>query len=126
MSIGMRDEEECKDCSKPGAGSSTPVAEGADSKDEEKKAAQRQAEYEIAKNFCDNMGPEDKHSSDTDSKCSYLSRAIDHAEKCVDLYEEWDEKWLPGRHADKIFSWQNRIDNLKREHRLWCTEWKIP
>ena len=78
-------------------------------------SAQRQAEYERAKNFCDSPPPQ------TGNECSDLSKAIDHAERCVSLYETWDAKWLPGRHSEKISSWKNRIQNLKDEHNRKCT-----
>jgi len=28
------------------------------------------------------------------------SKKVGHAEQCVRLYEEWDKKWKPGRHAE--------------------------
>jgi type VI secretion system secreted protein VgrG len=76
---------------------------------------ERQAEYEYAKNWCDTPPPEGAN------ECASLSIAIDHAEKCVDLYEAWDAKWAPGRHAQKISERKNRIENLKDEHRKKCT-----
>jgi RHS repeat-associated protein len=78
-------------------------------------SGQRQAEYERAKNFCD-RGP-----MQTGDYCGDLSRAIDHAEQCIALYEAWDAKWSPGRHSEKMQTWKNRIANLKREHRERCT-----
>lgn len=77
--------------------------------------AARQAQYQRAKDFCDN-GPEE-----TGNKCGDLSRQIDHAEKCIDMYEAWDSTWYPGRHADKISTWRNRLTNLKAEHKRCCT-----
>jgi type VI secretion system secreted protein VgrG len=76
---------------------------------------ERQSEYERAKNFCDIPPPQ------SDNECSNLSKAIDHAERCVSLYDQWDGKWLPGRHAIKIASWKQRIQNLKNTHRQRCT-----
>ncbi len=78
-------------------------------------AAQRQAEYEKAKAFCDTP-PEPGGNA-----CSTLSRQIDHAEQCISIYEEWDAKWFPGRHDEKLAGWRNRINNLKLEHRAKCT-----
>ena len=75
----------------------------------------RQAEYEKAKNFCDTPPPQGG------DECSNLSKAIDHAEQCVGLYEQWDSKWLPGRHAQKLNTWKQRIQNLKAEHKRKCT-----
>ncbi|WP_322079856.1 RHS repeat-associated core domain-containing protein, partial [Burkholderia cepacia] len=75
----------------------------------------RQAEYELAKNFCDTPPPQGG------SECSNLSKAIDHAKQCVGLYERWDAKWLPGRHTQKINTWKQRIQNLKAEHNRKCT-----
>lgn len=78
-------------------------------------AVQRQAEYEKAKRFCDT--PPDEGGS----QCSGLSKKIDHAEKCVGMYEDWDSKWFPGRHSEKIAGWKQRIQNLKDEHHKKCT-----
>ena len=83
---------------------------------EEDQAAQRQAEYQYAKNFCDKPPPP------SSNDCATLSRQIDHAEACIALYESWDSKWLPGRHSDKISTWKNRVRNLKEEHRAKCTQ----
>jgi len=80
-------------------------------------AAQRQAEYKFAKDFCDNKGPRQKPGQ---NYCSYLSEKIDHAEQCIALYEEWDNKWLKGRHADKIQTWKNRVNKAKAEHKRKC------
>ncbi|WP_164503707.1 RHS repeat domain-containing protein [Pleionea sediminis] len=76
----------------------------------------RQQEYERAKNFCDGGPPEGSND------CSSLSKKIDHAEQCIDFYEQWDAKWLPGRHAQKIQGWRNRLENAKREHNARCAE----
>jgi RHS repeat-associated protein len=76
----------------------------------------RQAEYEQAKNFCDKPPPSGG------SECSSLSKAIDHAEKCVALYEQWDMKWFEGRHQEKLQTWKNRIKNLKDEHKRKCAD----
>ena len=76
----------------------------------------RQAEYLYAKNFCDDNQP-----PPTGNECSDLSRQIDHAEACIALYQARDAKWLPGRHDEKIQTWQNRLNNLKDEHMLKCT-----
>jgi type VI secretion system secreted protein VgrG len=75
----------------------------------------RQAEYQYAKNFCDTPPPPGSND------CSTLSRQIDHAEACIALYQAWDAKWLPGRHDTKIQDWQNRLNNLKAEHKAKCT-----
>ncbi|MDH4188443.1 MAG: RHS repeat-associated core domain-containing protein, partial [Nitrospira sp.] len=77
--------------------------------------AQRQAEWDRAKNFCD------RAPSPGSNDCSTLSQLIDHAKKCIELYEAWDRRWSPGRHAEKIQTWRNRLDNLKEEHRKKCS-----
>ena len=77
-------------------------------------AEERQREYEIAKNFCDTPP------QPGDNKCATLHRQIEHAKKCIKLYEEWDKKWLPGRHAQKIQDRKNRLNNLKEEHKKNC------
>ena len=79
---------------------------------------QRQKEYEIAKNICDQPqppGPLD---------CSGLSSQIHRAEAVIKRYEEWDAKYLPGRHAEKIQGWKNRLKDLKEQHNQKCTQCK--
>jgi type VI secretion system secreted protein VgrG len=78
-------------------------------------SVERQAEYVQAKNFCDTPPPPGGN------ECATLSSQIDHAKKCINLYEAWDSKWFPGRHSDKIQTWTNRLDNLKAEHKQKCT-----
>ena len=75
----------------------------------------RQSEYERAKRFCDD-GPETGRND-----CSSLSKKIDHAQMCIDLYQAWDDKWLSGRHAQKISDWKNRLEKAKKEHKRQCT-----
>jgi type VI secretion system secreted protein VgrG len=79
-------------------------------------AAQRQAEYRNAKDFCDTPPPPGGND------CSTLSRQIDHAEETIRRYEAWDAKWLPGRHAEKLGTWKKRLQNLKDEHNQKCTQ----
>jgi RHS repeat-associated protein len=76
---------------------------------------ERQFDYELAKRFCDTPPPPGTND------CATLSRQIDHATRCAGLYQQWDDKWMPGRHAEKIASWLNRLNNLKATHRLMCT-----
>ena len=95
-----------------------PDADDAASDAEEPAATQRQREYDYMKDFCDNQIPQ---SSPDVHRCSTLSAKIDHAERCVALYEAWDEKWLPGRHSQKISEWKTRTENVKEEHRRRCT-----
>jgi len=76
---------------------------------------QRQREYEIMKRFCDSPVA-------GSNPCSTLSKQIDHAEKCIELYEAWDAKYEKDRHADKIASWKKRLKNLKEEYSRDCTQ----
>lgn len=91
------------------------IAHSHDQADQNAKDAQRQADYQFAKNFCDTPPPEGRND------CATLSSQIDHAEKCINLYEAWDAKWLPGRHSQKMNEWRNRLQNLKDEHKQKCT-----
>lgn len=77
---------------------------------------QRQSDYARAKGFCDTPPPPG------DNDCSTLSKQIDHAEMCVNLYESWDDKYLPGRHSQKIQEWKQRINKLKNEHNRNCSQ----
>lgn len=83
--------------------------------------SQKDQEYKKAKNFCDNNQP-DPFRKRYENRCAFLSDTINHAQKCVDLYNDWDHKWLPGRHDDKIASWDNRINNFKEEYNKSCTD----
>ena len=74
----------------------------------------RQSEYEHAKMFCDTPPPPGSN------ECSSLSKKIDHSKECINLYENWDSKWLPGRHDEKLDGWRQRLNNLKDEHNKKC------
>lgn len=75
----------------------------------------RQSEYQHAKDFYDIPPPLGNN------KYSTLSKQIEHAEQCVDLYRRWDNKWFPGHQDIKIQTWNNRINKLKSEHKRECT-----
>jgi len=77
---------------------------------------QREREYRRAKGFCESEPPLG------DDECSNLSKLIDHAKKCIELYDNWDARWQPGRHEPKLGTWRKRLQNLKGEHRRRCTE----
>jgi RHS repeat-associated protein len=91
-------------------------ATGNPAKDRAIPSVARQLEYERAKNFCDSEPPPGQND------CSTLSKEIDHANQCIAFYEQWDSKWLPGRHAKKIQTWKNRLKNLKDEHNQKCAQ----
>lgn len=77
---------------------------------------QRGREHKRAKDFCDSTPPLGEN------ECSNISKQIDHAKKCIELYENWDERWQPGRHNPKLDTWKQRLQNLKDAHRRRCTE----
>ena len=79
------------------------------------RAIQRQKEYDRAKELCDASVPAGAN------PCATLSRLIDHALKCIELYDAWDKRWLPGRHDTKIDDWKRREKELKEKHRRDCT-----
>ena len=97
-----------------------PDSTGNPATDRENPDVLRQMEYERAKNFCDSPPPEGGND------CASISRKIDHAEKCVSLYSQWDDKWLAGRHAKKIADWKQRIVNAKQEYSQKCTQKNCP
>jgi len=76
----------------------------------------RQSEYEHAKMFCDTPPPPGSN------ECSSLSKKIGHSKECINLYENWDSRWLPGRHDEKLDGWRQRLNNLKEEHNKKCTK----
>jgi RHS repeat-associated protein len=78
-------------------------------------AVQRQKDYMRAKRFCDTPPPAGGN------ECSNLAKQIAHAKEVIRLYQEWDSKWLPGRHSDKLNDWKQRLENLKKEHNDKCT-----
>lgn len=43
-----------------------------------------------------------------------------HWEWVVGLYTKWDQRWSPGRHGIKLYTWQMRLQNLKSERRRKC------
>jgi len=77
-------------------------------------AVKRQKEYEQAKQLSDTPPPSGG------SDCANLSRQIDHAERVIRLYENWDASWSPGRHSQKIQDWRQRLQNLKDEYNRRC------
>ena len=78
--------------------------------------SQRQHEYELAKRFCDTPAPVGA------SPCATLSNQIEHAKRCIALYEAWDLKWQPNRHIDnRLRDWKNRLDQLIKDHQRKCT-----
>ncbi|MCA3864721.1 MAG: RHS repeat protein, partial [Burkholderia sp.] len=99
-----------------GLGAMIWMANTASNSGSQSSAQDRQSEYINAKRFCDTPPPPGSN------ECSTLSRQIDHAERCIKLYEAWDQKWLPGRHDEKIVGWKNRLQNLKDEHNRKCTQ----
>jgi type VI secretion system secreted protein VgrG len=104
------------------SGASTGSNEGAgEEENSASEADQRQEEYENAKNYCDSPPKKPGNGATQNELCSYLSSAIGHSEECTSRYQDWDAKWFPGRHAEKILGWQKRTQNLKAEHNLKCT-----
>ncbi|MCO7225747.1 RHS repeat-associated core domain-containing protein [Pleionea sp. CnH1-48] len=72
----------------------------------------RQLEYERAKGYCDSKPRGDS--------CSSLSKQIDHAKQCIKFYKQFDAKWNPGRHTEKIETWGLRLANLKGKYKKKC------
>jgi type VI secretion system secreted protein VgrG len=78
-------------------------------------AAQKQAEYEIMRDLS-RMPPDPRND------CSGLAARIHHALAVLNRYKAWDAKWFPGRHTEKIQDWENRLENLKKEHNKKCAK----
>jgi RHS repeat-associated protein len=81
-------------------------------------AVSRQATYDVAKRLCDEPDPTPS------DNCSEMSKAIDRVEASLKRYAEWDAKYQPGRHAQKMEEMKNRLKNLKDMHNLKCTQCK--
>jgi type VI secretion system secreted protein VgrG len=67
-------------------------------------ADERQADYELYKWRCD----DDKPPSGLD-KCETAKWERDRAQQCHDQRQRWDDKWMPGRHAEEIRNVANRV-----------------
>ena len=76
----------------------------------------RQSEYEHADMFCDTPPPPGSN------ECSSVSKKIDYSKECINLYQNWDSRWLPGRHDEKLDGWRQRLNNLKEEHDKKCAK----
>lgn len=76
----------------------------------------RQQEYKRAKDYCDSPLPPGLN------HCATLPNQIEHAKRCIELYQEWDNKWQPGKHDEKIETSKTRLQKLKDEHRRNCTQ----
>jgi hypothetical protein len=80
---------------------------------QETQAEQKQREYDEIKKKCDDQP--------WGNSCSAISRQIGLTEWCTKKFEDWDNKWLAGRHAEKIANWLKRIQNLKDTYKSKCT-----
>jgi len=91
------------------------LAENSNSDSSSGDAVQRQAEYDAIKSKCDRspFGPR--------QDCSALSKKLTRTKWCVRKFQDWDDKWLKGRHDDKISYWLKRIKNLIEAYNRKCT-----
>jgi RHS repeat-associated protein len=88
--------------------------DGSDKGLSESEEAQKDAEYQVMFRLT-RMPPE------PGNDCSSLSKNIHHTEAVLKRYKAWDAKWAPGRHAEKIQGYENRLKKLKAKHKKYCT-----
>jgi RHS repeat-associated protein len=87
-------------------------------------AREAEREHERYRHYCHKQGPgkEPDPESDPFAWCQWASRALPHAEQCVEMIKTFDEKWTGGRHADNsIAQWTNRINRIKRGQAKYCS-----
>ncbi|MDR0633736.1 MAG: hypothetical protein LBF91_02025 [Azoarcus sp.] len=73
-----------------------------------------------AKNDCGAFPKRPGADSSRSEMCSYLSRAIEHSNACVNLRRKRDAEWQAGEKMKNIRILYTRIQNLKMEHALKC------
>jgi RHS repeat-associated protein len=72
------------------------------------------ADHDAYKAFCDTPvqpGPD---------FCTTLLKQITHTEKCMEMIEEWDRKYQPGRHESRIQDLKNRLKKLQDKYNHVC------
>ena len=69
-------------------------------------ALQKQAEYGAYKARCEEPPPPDL------GPCEALMWEVNRARDCRDMRQNWDNKYIPGRHAQAIADWDRRYQNL--------------
>lgn len=82
--------------------------------------AQKQAEYDVAKDLSDLKFPPNPPPPDP-FLCARLSAQLHLTRAVLSRYKAWDAKWDPGNHATKIAERENRYRNLKERHQRNCT-----
>jgi RHS repeat-associated protein len=70
--------------------------------------AARDAEHKRYKQRCEEKPPTGL------GGCDLLRWLLQQARDCRDMRQQWDDRWMPGRHAQAIREWTNRIRNLER------------
>ena len=79
-------------------------------------AQEKQADYDLYKWRCD----DDRPPSGLD-KCETAKWQRDRAQQCQDQRQKWDDKWMPGRHAQEIQNVANRVAKWDKVVARECT-----
>jgi len=79
-----------------------------DSKHEWIEDENAQVEYDYYKAVCDVKMPT------TGDECEDLRRISEQASLCAELRQQWDDKWMPGRHAIEIANQQRKAIKYKK------------
>ncbi|MCP4841740.1 MAG: RHS repeat-associated core domain-containing protein, partial [Halieaceae bacterium] len=81
-------------------------------------AAERQADYEAYKyGPCD---PGNQIPPPNLSPCEAAKWKLNVVKKCLQMRQDWDDKWDPGRHAVEIRNNHNRIRNIEKIIKRVC------
>lgn len=85
-----------------------------DNPNEQSGAGQRQREYEQYKNICNQPQPPGL------DKCEAAKWRLNKAKQCKQLRQQWDDKWMPGRHSQAIQEMENAIRNAEADIQKYC------
>lgn len=74
-----------------------------------------QSEYLRYKKFCQSPPPP------TGDKCKDMRNEINHLQRCVDMREQWDNRYKPGHHKLEIDKLKKYLKKLKKRYANACS-----
>jgi RHS repeat-associated protein len=77
---------------------------------------QKDDEYNQYKEICNKPKP------DGLNKCEEAKWKLNKAQKCVELRQNWDNRWWPGRHDHEIQNNRNTIEKAKKDIAKYCKD----
>ena len=75
---------------------------------------QAKEEYRKYKQFCNNPPPE------TGERCTDLLNRAEYLFRCAKMKDDWDGKWLPGRHKSDIADMREAAKRYLADHARSC------